>query len=278
MLFIDLKNHKIPALGFGTWQLRGAACETAVRIALETGYRHIDTAQIYENEEAVGAAIKASRVPREDIFLTTKIWMSHVHDGALQASAEDSLRKLQTDYVDLLLIHWPVKEVPFAEQMKALDSLRQDGRARLIGVSNFTVAQMTDVTEHLGAPIATNQVEYHPFLSQAAVLEFLRAHDMFLTAYSPLARGKIQNEEALVTIAHKHGKTVGQVALRWLLQQDRVAAIPKAAQEKHIRQNFDVFNFTLDDDDMNKIHALGHAGGRLVNPEWAPHWDKPKAA
>ncbi|MBI1215794.1 MAG: hypothetical protein GC185_08250 [Alphaproteobacteria bacterium] len=278
MLYIELKNHKIPALGYGTWQLRDKACEAGIAKALEVGYRHIDTAQIYENEEEVGNALQSSGVNREEIFLTTKVWMSSVREGALQKSVEESLKKLKTDYVDLLLIHWPVKEVSFAEQMKALDSVRLDGRAKLIGVSNYTVAQMKEVVEDIGTPIATNQVEYHPFLSQAPVLEFVRSHDMFLTAYSPLARGKIRDEEALKTIAHKHGKSVSQIALRWLVQQDRVAAIPKAAGEDHIRENFDIFNFELDADDMNKIHALGHEGGRLINPEWAPHWDKTQAA
>jgi diketogulonate reductase-like aldo/keto reductase len=178
----------------------------------------------------------------------------------------------------MLLLHWPVKEVPFAEQLRALDSVRQDGRAGMIGVSNYTVAQMKEVTEDIGAPIATNQVEYHPYLSQAPVLEFVRSHDMFLTAYSPLARGKIRNDEALQTIARKHGKSVGQICLRWLVQQDRVAAIPKAGSEEHIRENFDIFSFELDSGDMNKIHALGHEGGRLINPEWAPDWDSHKAA
>lgn len=278
MLYVTHKNIKIPALGFGTWQLRDRECEEAVGKAIGIGYRHIDTAQIYENEQETGNAIKSSGVPRDEFFVTTKIWMSNVRDGALQKSLDESLKKLQMDHVDLLLLHWPVKEVPFAEQMKALREVQKDGRTKLIGVSNFTVTQMKEVVEDLGADIATNQVEYHPFLSQRPVLDYLTEHGMFLTAYSPLARGKISEERDLQAIAHKYGKTVGQVALRWLLQQDGVCAIPKAAREEHMHENFNIFDFLLDRSDMEKIHALAHPGGRLINPDWAPRWDRHVAA
>lgn len=278
MIHVTYDNIQIPALGYGTWQLRDQECETGVAKAIAAGYRHIDTAQIYENEEQVGAGIKASGLKREEIFLTTKIWMSNVRDGALQRSLDVSLKKLQTDYVDLLLIHWPVKEVPFADQMSGLQKVMKEGKTKLIGVSNFTVAQMKEVRETLGAPIATNQVEYHPFLSQRKVLDYLRGQGMFLTAYSPLARGKINHEQALETISHKYGKTVGQICLRWLVQQPGVVAIPKASSEQHIRQNMDIFDFALDEADMKKIHALAHPGGRLINPDWAPHWDLHEAA
>lgn len=278
MIFIEHKGTKIPALGFGTWQLREKECESAVEKALEIGYRHIDTAQIYENEQEVGNALKAGGVKREEIFLTTKIWMSNVRDGALQRSLDESLKKLQTDHVDLLLLHWPVKEVPFAEQLKALSAVKKDGRAKLIGVSNYTVAQMKEVVEEIGADIATNQVEYHPFLWQRPVLDYLVDHGMFLTAYSPLARGKIGDEKDLVAIAHKYNKTVGQISLRWLLQQEGVSAIPKAAKEQHMRENFEIFDFEIDKTDMERIHGFAHEGGRLINPDWAPNWDKHEAA
>ncbi|HYD19623.1 MAG TPA: aldo/keto reductase [Patescibacteria group bacterium] len=273
MIHITHKEFKIPALGYGTWQMRDQECLTGVQKALEIGYRHIDTAQIYENEEQVGQAIKDSGIDRKEIFLTTKIWMSNVRDGALQKSLDVSLKKLKTDYVDLLLIHWPVKETPFKEQMDALQDVKNDGRTKLIGVSNFTVAQMTEVVEELGIELATNQVEYHPFLNQTPVYDFLTEHGMFLTAYSPLARGKINAEKDLAALAHKYGKTIGQIALRWLVQQEEVAAIPKAASEKHMRENFEIFDFTLDETDMKIIHALAHEGGRLINPDWAPSWD-----
>ena len=278
MLFIDLQNRKIPALGYGTWQLKGNDCETGVAAALEIGYRHIDTAQIYENEMEVGRALKSSGIKREDLFLTTKVWNDNLGGNLFQKSVEESLNKLQTNYVDLLLIHWPLTTVPFVEQMKSLRAVHEAGMARMIGVSNFTVAQMQEVLEELGTPIVNNQVEYHPFLSQKPVLEYVRQHDMFLTAYSPLARGKVRDEVALREIGEKHGKSVGQVTLRWLVQQERVAAIPKAASLEHIRENFDIFNFELDADDMQRINMLTMRASRLINPDWAPHWDKAEAA
>lgn len=278
MIYIDLENRKIPALGFGTWQLRGEACLNGVRRALDIGYRHIDTAQIYENEEHVGEAIVQSGVKRDDIFLTTKVWMGNLEGKLFRPSVEESLRKLKTDYVDLLLIHWPVAEVPFAEQVKSLRAVQEAGLARMIGLSNFTVPQMREVVEDLGLRVVNNQVEYHPFLSQKPVLDYLRAHDMFLTAYSPLARGKVREDGTLREIADKHGKNPGQIALRWLLQQERVAAIPKAASEENMRANFDIFDFTLDADEMHRISLLTRQSKRLINPEWAPHWDQAAAA
>lgn len=274
MDYISVRGQRVPALGYGTWRLSGNDCVNSVAMALDHGYRHIDTAQIYENESEVGTAIAQSGVARADIFLTTKVWMDKLHDGALQKSVEESLRKLKTDYVDILLIHWPVTDVPFAEQMKGLADVQKRGLTKLVGVSNFTVAQMKQVVETIGAPVANNQVEYHPYLSQQPVLDYLRAHDMFLTAYSPVARGKIMDDKTLQEIALKHGKTVGQITLRWLVQQGQVAAIPKAGSEKHLKENFAIFDFKLTDDDMKRIHALARPDGRMISPEWAPSWDK----
>jgi 2,5-diketo-D-gluconate reductase B len=274
MIHVSCNGVKIPALGYGTWRLEGVRCEQGVEKALEIGYRHIDTAQIYENEGEVGAALLRSGVPRGEIFLTTKVWTSELREKAFMKSVDVSLKKLRTDTVDLLLIHWPVQIVPFADQMQMLRMAQELGKARLIGVSNFTVAQMKQVAEDLGAGIAVNQVEYHPYLSQRPVLDYLRAHDMVLTAYSPLARGKVNDDPVLQRIGAAYGKTPGQVALRWLVQQDRVTAIPKAASEKHMRENFSIFDFELHDDEMNAISALARPDGRLVNPDWAPQWDK----
>lgn len=273
MDFITIGASNIPSLGYGTWKLAGADCVRGVGMALTNGYRHIDTAQIYENEEEVGTAIKNGGVARENIFLTTKVWMTSVDDGALQKSVEESLRKLKTDYVDLLLIHWPVTDVPFARQMKALTDAQARGHAKMIGVSNFNVAQLQTVRDELNTPIVTDQVEYHPYLSQKPVLDYLRSRNMFLTAYSPVARGTIMDDPVLKAIAQEHGKTVGQVALRWLIQQGQVAAIPKAGSEKHLKENIAIFDFTLTNGDMEKIHALARPGGRMINPQWAPAWD-----
>jgi 2,5-diketo-D-gluconate reductase B len=226
MDMITVQNQKIPALGYGTWKLEGKGCVEGVETALEIGYRHIDTAQIYQNEEEVGEAIQNSGIARKDIFLTTKVWMDNVRAGDLQASVNSSLVKLRTDYVDLLLIHWPVKDVTFNEQMQALSDVQNQGLAKLIGVSNFTVAQMKEVADTLGVKIACNQVEYHPFLNQKPVLDFVRSHDMFLTAYSPVARGKVMEDKTIKSLADKYGKTPAQITLRWLVQQEKVAAIP----------------------------------------------------
>ncbi|MDB5491281.1 MAG: hypothetical protein JWO78_1130 [Micavibrio sp.] len=271
---ITVYDHKIPALGFGTWKLSGADCVRAVGLALDIGYRHIDTAQVYENESDVGTALQSSGVPRKDIFLTTKIWMDNVRDGDLQKSAEKSLKKLKTDYVDLLLLHWPVHDVPLQEQLAALRAVQKSGQAKLIGVSNYTVAQMREAVEDLSAPIVANQVEYHPFISQKSVLDYARKNGLVLTAYSPLARGKVNDVPLLQELARQYGKNPGQIALRWLMQQDHVAAIPKAASEQHIRDNFNIFDFVLNEAQMQAISDLARPDGRLVNPQWAPQWDK----
>lgn len=275
MLFLSFDDIRIPALGFGTWKLAGEDCLRATKLALGIGYRHIDTAQIYGNEAEIGQAIKDSGIHRGDIFLTTKIWKDNLAAGALQISTGESLKKLQTDYVDLLLIHWPHSAVPLEEQLRALEDMQESGKARLIGVSNFPVALLRETVETYGVKIANNQVEYHPFLSQKPVLDYLRRNGMFLTAYSPLARGRVAGDPVLQAIAGRHGRDTGQVALRWLVQQGDVAAIPKAASAAHIRSNFDIFDFTLSAEEMAELSALARPDGRIVNPEGAPVWDLP---
>lgn len=273
MQYIEIKGMSVPVLGFGTWKLAGGDAVRAIGQSFEAGYRHIDTAQAYENEADVGEAVATSGLPREEIFLTTKVWMNNVRDGDLQKSVAQSLKKLKTGYVDLLLIHWPVADVPFTDQMKALMDMKKEGMARMIGVSNFTVAQLRRVVEAIGAPVVANQVEYHPFLSQAPVLDYLRAQGMFLTAYSPLARGAVNDDPVIIQIAQKYGKTPGQVTLRWLVQQGDVVAIPKAGSQNHIRDNINIFDFALTAEEMDRIHKLARADGRLINPAWAPEWD-----
>ena len=274
MDFITVRDNKIPALGYGTWKLSGADCERGVETALAHGYRHIDTAQIYENEAEVGAAIARSGVARDNIFLTTKVWIDNLRPGDLQKSVQTSLEKLRTDHVDLLLIHWPVTDkVTFREQISALTDAHRKGWTKLIGVSNFTVAQMKEVAEDAGAPIVTNQVEYHPYLSQKPVLDYLKARNMFLTAYSPVARGAVKDDAVLQAIGKKYNKSPAQVTLRWLVQQG-VAAIPKAASEKNLKDNINIFDFALTNGDMAQIHALARPDGRMINPAWAPAWDR----
>jgi len=272
MKFIDMHGQRFPALGFGTWQLRGAECESAVGAALEIGYRHIDTAQIYENEAEVGRAIADSGIAREELFVTTKLWISNFHRDGVFSSMAESLEKLRMDYVNLFLMHWPNEEVPLRETLDAMGELLRQGKTKAIGVSNFPVAWMRRALEECGAPIVCNQVEYHVLLSQKPVLQFARAHGMAVTAYSPLARGKLANHPLLEKIGKKYGKTSGQVALRWLIQQDGVAAIPKAASQKNAQLNFDIFDFNLDDSDLKEISRL-QGNTRTVNPDFAPAWD-----
>jgi diketogulonate reductase-like aldo/keto reductase len=264
---VDVQGEQVPALGFGTWQIEGDDAIEGVRNALELGYRHIDTAQIYGNEAEVGAGIRASDVPRDEIFLTTKVWRSKAAPEAVRSSTEESLRKLGVDHVDLLLLHWPTKDVPLAETLGALTELVEAGKTRFIGVSNFTPDLVEEAVGH--ATIFANQVEYHPFLDQSALVDLARKHDHLLTAYSPIAQGKVGDDAEIRAIGEAHGKSPVQVTLRWLLQQDNVAAIPKAASAGHRESNLDVFDFELDADQMERIADLADVAARLVDPDWA---------
>ena len=271
MKHIDINHEQIPALGLGTFSLKGTTCQEAVADAIAIGYRHLDTAKMYENESDVGQGIRHSGVDRDELFVTTKIWYTDlVHTSVLNAT-DDSLRRLQTDYVNLLLIHWPSDEVPLEETLMALMEVQQRGKARLIGVSNFPPALLRRAIEL--APVVCNQVEYHPYLGQSALINIAREHDAMLTAYSPLAQGAVQDDATLRAIGEHYGKTPSQVALRWLVQQDNVAAIPRASSHEHRVANFDVFDFSLTDEEMKQVHGLSRRE-RLVNPHWAPVWDE----
>lgn len=272
MKYVEVQGEEIPALGLGTWQMEDRECEKAVRNALKTGYRHIDTAQAYGNEKQVGNAIKSSEVPRDDIWLTTKVWRSNFEHDDVISSVNQSLEKLQTHYVDLLLIHWPSREVPFEETLNAMEQLVDEEIVRNIGISNFTTSQMDEAQGSIGKPVLTNQVEYHPFIDQTEVLDKCREMEMMLTAYSPLARGDVMNNHTLREIADRHGKNPAQIALRWLIQQDSVSAIPKASNPEHQSQNFDIFDFELGPGEMREIDRLG-GNRRKVDPGFAPNWD-----
>ena len=272
MMEIETKGVRMPALGFGTWNLRGEDCRHMIGEALELGYRHLDTAQAYENEAAVGQGLADSGLARADVWITTKLWMDSLDPQAVPRALAKSLERLRTDYVDLLLIHWPSEEVPHLETLAAMAEQRDAGRIRHLGVSNFTVEQIVEVTAG-GLDPLTNQVEYHPFLSQDDLRAALDERDMILTAYAPLARGRVAADPTIAGIAQAHGKTPEQVTLRWLLQQRNVAAIPKAGSRKHAAANIAIFDFALDEAEMSAITALGRSRQRLIDPSWAPVWD-----
>lgn len=274
MQYVQANGVKVPELGFGTFELSPDDAYRMVRHALATGYRHIDTAQMYHNEAAVGAAISASGIDRKEIFLTTKVAPENVAGGDLQASVEASLARLDTDYVDLLLQHWPSPEVPVAESVGALGDTQHRGLTRAIGVSNFTTGLIAEAVAASEVALATDQVEYHPYLNQDAVKQRVLSEDMALTAYCPLAQGRVFDDDTLAEIGRAHAKNAGQVALRWLHQQDGVIPIPRSRSEAHAESNFEIFDFKLAADEMEQIHALARTDGRLISPSsLAPEWD-----
>ena len=273
---LPFSGGEIPALGLGTFRLNGAGAVEAVSNALNLGYRHLDTAAMYENEAEVGAGLRASGVRRDEVFVTTKVWTTDIAPGDLQASAQASLERLKIDQVDLLLIHWPNRTIPLAGSIEALCDAKRRGYARHIGVANFPSDMLGDAVrlaaQH-GETIATNQCEYHPRLSQSKVLEACRKHGVVFVSYCPLGQGRMADDDAIAPIARKHGKTASQIVLRWHVQQG-VAAIPKAGGKGHQRENLDVFSFTLPDDDMRALTALARHDGRLVKPGFGPEWDR----
>jgi 2,5-diketo-D-gluconate reductase B len=267
---LEIQGTTVPKLGFGTWQIEGPQCQEAVEDALAIGYRQIDTARAYANEEHVGRGIAAAGIPRNEYFLTTKIARDEYAPDDLRRAAEDSLRKLGVDGLDLLLLHWPNPDFPLEDTLGALIGLRDDGLIKHLGVSNFPPGMLR---EAIGlAPIFTDQVEFHPFLGQDALVELAIEKDFMVTAYSPLARGKVPEDATLREIGEAHGKTAGQVALRWLLDTPQVCTIPKASSHERRVENFEVFDFELTDDERARIDALPK-GERIIDPGFAPDWD-----
>jgi len=274
MFTVSANGANIPALGFGTFRMPDEDVARVLPEALKLGFRHVDTAQIYKNEAAVGDVLSKSGVPRADIFLTTKVWVDRVGHDAFIASVDESLAKLKTDYVDLLLLHWPQSEMPLADRMGALNALKKAGKVRNIGVSNFSTALVAEAVKLSDAPLATNQVEYHPYLDQTKVLGEVRKHGMSLTSYYLMANGAVPGDPVLKDIGSRHGKTAAQVALRWAIQQKDVIALSKTATVSRLPENFDVFDFALSEDEMLAIHKLARPTGRIVNPgHLAPEWD-----
>ena len=264
---------EFPVIGFGTSQL--GDCGEIVAAALKAGYRHIDTAWKYGTEKGVGQGIKLSGVPRDQIFLTTKVSHEYLRAADFARSVEESLRNLQTDYVDLLLVHWPtIDNIPLPETMGALAKAKREGKARHIGVANFNIALTEEAMRLCPEPFSVLQAEYHPYLDQSKVLAFCRKAGLIFMAYCPLGRGRVFKDPTLAQIARGKERTVAQVALRWLVQQGNIAPIPRSSNPQHMAESLNVFNFSLTDDEMKRIHALKRADGRIANPAGrAPAWD-----
>ncbi|WP_031551870.1 aldo/keto reductase [Parvularcula oceani] len=276
MLYHTTDHAKIPRLGLGTWKLEGETCASSVAKAIEIGYRHIDTAAVYENEEAVGKGIRDSGIDRSEIFVTTKVWMDRIKKEEVVGALSESLDKLQMDQVDMALLHWPVGDMPIEDQVSQLATCKTSGKAKLIGVSNYNQDQLLQALTSCSERLSNIQCEYHPLLDQDPILKTARGFDMLFTSYSPLGRGDrgtVLDNPAVKRVAEYHGKTPTQVVLRWHLQQANVAAIPKATSEEHLRENFDIFGWDLSAADMKTLYGLMRPDGRMVNPDWSPKWD-----
>jgi len=272
MQYVEANGARIPALGLGTWELRGRTCQRIVQQALSLGYRHIDTAAMYDNEREVGEAVRGSGVRREEVFVTTKIWQSDLAPRQLERSTKDSLVKLRLSDVNLLLIHWPNPQIPLAESIGALCKMKKEGYARHIGVSNFTVQLLDEAVKLATEPLVTNQIEWHPLLDQSKVVAACKQHHMSVTAYSPIARGNAADDEVLAGIGVAYGKTAAQVSLRFLVQEGAIA-IPRTSRVERLSENMDIFNFVLNAAEMDEIRKRAHRGGRVVTWSGAPKWD-----
>ncbi len=269
MQAVEAKGFSIPIVGLGTWALRDVArmVEQAIRI----GYRHIDTAQMYGNEAEVGQGVRASGL-RAEVMVTTKIQPSHLAPRDVERSSKESLKRLNLDVIDLLLIHWPNLQVPLADTLGAMSKLKREGVTRAIGVSNFTVALLDQANKVSPEPMVCNQIECHPFLNQDTVIAACRKHGMAVVAYSPVARGGASGNAVLERVGKAHGKTAAQICLRWLIQQG-IVVIPRTNKAERLRENLDLFDFDLSDAEMREIAGLAHGRGRIVDWSWSPKWD-----
>jgi len=269
--FVSANGFRIPLVGFGTWALRGRECTRIVEQAIRAGYRHIDTAQMYENEREVGDGVRASG-RRRDVIVTTKIAPTELAPNDLERSVKESLAKLRLDVIDLLLIHWPNPHVPLADTLGSMARVKHAGLTRQIGVSNFTVALLEEASKVTSEPLICNQIECHPYLDQDKVIAATRGHSMAVVAYSPIARGNIKSDQVLQHIARAHGKSPAQVCLRWLTQQG-IAVIPRTGRVERLTENIASLGFDLSDAEMKEIAGLARRGGRIVDWSWSPKWD-----
>jgi 2,5-diketo-D-gluconate reductase B len=265
---------RIPSLGYGTYGMGRADMLRMIPYVLRAGFRHIDTAQMYGNEAEVGEGLVTSGVPRQEVFITTKVWVSNYPASRFERSVDESLRKLQTDYIDLLLLHWPGSSVPLADQIGALNAVRRAGKVRHIGVSNFNARLMLEAIRLSPAPLVTNQVEYHPYLGQSYLIAQTRRAGLAVTGYCGMAVGRVLSDATLKAIAQRHGRSIAQVVLRWLVQQGRVVALSRTLHEERATQNLRIFDFALEHEEMAAIHALARPDSRIVDPPGlAPAWD-----
>ena len=264
----------IPIIGLGTWDLRGRTCARMVEQALRLGYRHVDTAEMYDNEREVGEGLRACGLGRAEAFITTKVSPSHFAARDLERAAKESLSRLRLSEVDLLLLHWPNPQIPLRETLGALCKVKRDGLARHIGVSNFTVKLLEEAVRLSTEPLVCNQIECHPFLDQSKVIAACRNHDMAVVAYSPIARGSARNDKLLARIGAAHGKTAAQVCLRYLAQQD-IVVIPRTSKEQRLSENAAIFDFALSAAEMREITGLAHRDGRIVDWSYSgrSQWD-----
>jgi len=268
---VTAKGFDIPIVGLGTWMLRGRECARLVEQAIRLGYRHIDTAQMYDNEREVGEGVRASG-QRDEVMVTTKIQPTHLAPRDVERSVKESLAHLRIDHIDLLLIHWPNPRVPLSETLGAMARLKQAGLVRALGVSNFTVALLDEASRVSPEPLVCNQIECHPFLDQSKVIAACKRHDMAVVAYSPVARGNAVDNEVLERIGKAHGKSAAQVSLRWLVQQG-IVVIPRTSKVERLEENLGLFDFALSEFEMAEIGRLARSGERIVDWTWSPKWD-----
>ena len=271
---IFANGAKVPAIGYGTYGMARPEMLRMIPAALKGGFRHVDTAQIYRNEEEVGEGIAASGIPRSEIFVTTKVWVANYPESRFASSVDESLTKLRSDYIDLLLLHWPRERVPLAEQISLLNETVRAGKVRHIGVSNFNRRLLDQAIDLSAFPLVTNQFEYHPYVSQSLVVDATRKAGLAVTAYCAMAVGRVLTDPIIAEIADSHRRTIPQVVLRWLIQQDGVIALSRTSNPDRVVENLAVFNFELRGDEMAAIQTLARPNSRIANPAGlAPVWD-----
>lgn len=274
MQFVEAHGARIPMIGLGTMTLKEDVCVQAVKTALQLGYRHLDTAASYGNERENGEGLRASGIKREDVFICTKVRQDNLLPENFNKSLDQSLTYLGLPYVDLLLIHWNNKDIPLKTSVAALCAAKKDGRAKHVGVANFTTTMLDEAWAVTSEPLVCNQIEVHPFINQDKVLAASKKHGMAVVAYVPIARGKVPGADALERIGKAHGKSAAQVSLRYLVQLG-CCSIPRTANPQHMKENMDVFGFALTDAEMAELKKLNATNMRVVSPPHAPVWDTP---